>query len=89
MTGVWAGKRVVVTGGAGFLGACVVEALRGRGVDPFIPRSRDYDLRKDADIQRMLEAARPGLIISEPAGFRPCSYRGTTRKACNGMMSEV
>jgi len=64
MTGFWPGKRVVVTGGAGFLGACVVEALVERGgPPPFVPRSREYDLRREADIVRMLEASGPDIVI--------------------------
>ena len=64
MTGFWPGKRVVVTGGAGFLGACVVDALVERGCPPpFVPRSREYDLRREADIVRMLEAARLDVVI--------------------------
>ncbi len=44
----WHRKRVLVTGGAGFVGRAVVAALRGRGVseaDIVVPRSRDCDLR--------------------------------------------
>jgi GDP-L-fucose synthase len=64
VTGFWSDRRVVVTGGAGFLGSFVVEALRARGCpEPFVPRSRDYDLRKEADIVRMLKDARPDLLI--------------------------
>jgi GDP-L-fucose synthase len=64
MTEFWGDKRVVVTGGGGFLGSFVVDALRERGCPaPFVPRSREYDLRKEADITRMFEAARPDLII--------------------------
>jgi GDP-L-fucose synthase len=64
MAGFWTNQRVAVTGGAGFLGSCVVSALVQRGCPaPFVPRSRDYDLRKEADIVRLLEVARPELII--------------------------
>src|SRR5215472_5525007 len=64
MAGFWTGKRVVVTGGAGFLGSFVTQALRQRGCPPpFVPRSREYDLRKEGDIVRMLKDARPDLIL--------------------------
>jgi GDP-L-fucose synthase len=64
MNGMWTGKRVAVTGGAGFLGSAVVKTLVGRGcAAPFVPRSRAYDLRKEADIVRMLADARPEIII--------------------------
>jgi len=62
--GFWAGRRVMVTGGAGFLGSAVVGALRAAGADEiFVPRSRDYDLRKATDIDRALADGRPDLIV--------------------------
>ncbi len=57
-------KRIVVTGGGGFLGQCVVEKLRNAGCkDVFAPRSAEYDLAKEADIIKMLDAANPDVVI--------------------------
>ena len=61
---LWAGKRVVATGGAGFLGSCVVKKLIERGCEEvFVPRSRDYNLTQLAAIVRLLEEARPDIVI--------------------------
>ncbi len=58
------GRRVLVTGGAGFLGSFVVERLRARGVtDIVIPRSREYDLVDGAAVRRLLAEHRPELIL--------------------------
>ncbi len=60
----WSGKRVAVTGGAGFLGSFVVKRLAERGVaDLFVPRSKEYDLRDLQAIRRMLADARPDVVI--------------------------
>jgi len=58
----WRDKRVIVTGGAGFLGSFVVEKLKQRGAtDIIVPRSKDYDLRDLAAIRRLLADASHGL----------------------------
>jgi GDP-L-fucose synthase len=60
----WSDKKVMVTGGGGFLGSQVVEKLRQRGCrDVFVPRSKDYDLRRADAICRALRNAAPNLII--------------------------
>lgn len=57
-------KRVCVTGGAGFLGQPVCERLRGRGAaEVFVPRSRQFDLTRAGDVTRMLDEARPDIVI--------------------------
>jgi len=57
-------ERVVVTGGAGFLGSYIVEKLRERGVENiFVPRSKDYDLVRAENILRLYDDANPDLVI--------------------------
>jgi len=58
------GLRLVVTGGAGFLGRAVCERLERCGAaEVFVPRSREFDLRERAAIRRMLGLARPDVVI--------------------------
>jgi len=57
------GKRVMVTGGAGFLGQRVVQKLCERGAWVFVPRSYDYDLREKDDIARALGEAKPEVVV--------------------------
>lgn len=60
----WYNKRVVVTGGAGFLGSFVVEQLRHRECDEIlVPRSADYNLCDVRASRRLLADARPDVVI--------------------------
>ena len=60
----WRQRRVVVTGGAGFLGSFVVQALAERGTEEvFVPLREDYDLRDVGVVRQMLHAARPDTVI--------------------------
>ncbi|MBL8167798.1 MAG: GDP-L-fucose synthase [Acidobacteria bacterium] len=57
-------ERVVVTGGAGFLGSYVVAKLRQRGVENvFVPRSKEYDLVNLTDVKRLYDDTQPDLVI--------------------------
>ena len=60
----WSDKRVCVTGGAGFVGGFLTEELRRRGAEHvFVPAHPEFDLTQHADIVRMLDVARPDVII--------------------------
>jgi GDP-L-fucose synthase len=59
-------KRMVITGGAGFLGNHLQKKLQERGIGSehvCIPLVEDYDLTKEADVIRMYEDMRPEIVI--------------------------
>ena len=60
---VLTGQRVVVTGGAGFLGRHVSEEFRSRGAEVFVPRKSDYDLVQRPAACRLLKDTRPSLVV--------------------------
>ncbi len=60
----WTDKRVLVTGGQGFLGSQVVAKLRERDrLEVFAPRREDYNLVELDDVRRLLAVARPQLVV--------------------------
>jgi GDP-L-fucose synthase len=67
MSSFWTGRRVVVTGGAGFMGSRVVERLKAGGADVVVPRSRDYNLVDGNAVTRLYKDARPEIVIHAAA----------------------
>jgi GDP-L-fucose synthase len=64
MGGFFENRRVVVTGGAGFLGGYIVEGLRKRRCKSIlVPKIEDYDLVNMADIVRMYDDMKPDVVI--------------------------
>ena len=64
MSSFFENRRVVVTGGAGFLGGFVTEGLKKRGCkNILVPKVEDYDLVEINDIVRMYDEMRPDIVI--------------------------
>ena len=60
----FSGARIVVTGGAGFLGRIVVEKLRERGArEILVPRREHFDLTCETDVARMYAEMRPDVVF--------------------------
>ena len=60
----WKNKRVLLTGGAGFLGSYIVRKLKEKGCkNIFIPYIEDYDLVKMEDVKRAYRNSKPDIVI--------------------------
>src|SRR6476659_8617793 len=58
--------RIIVTGGAGFVGRVVVEKLRQRGCPQsniFIPRRKEFDLTHEGDVKRLYAEFKPDVVV--------------------------
>jgi GDP-L-fucose synthase len=65
------GKKILVTGGAGFLGAHIIAALKARGVveqDIVVPSYPEYDLRKAEDCERAVAGAEYVIHLAAKVG---------------------
>ena len=57
-------KRIVVTGGAGFLGSHLLRRLERMGCrDVFVPIFSEYDLTRIDAIERLFDEHRPEILI--------------------------
>jgi GDP-L-fucose synthase len=64
MSGFFENRRIVITGGAGFLGSYVIEGLQKRGCkNILIPKIEDYNFVELADIIRMYDDMKPDIVI--------------------------
>jgi GDP-L-fucose synthase len=64
VSGSVAGRRILVTGGAGFLGSGVCDQLRQLGAGELVvPRRVDYDLTEPGTAERLLDDSEPDLIV--------------------------
>ena len=60
----WREQPVLVTGGAGFLGSHLVRVMRHTGYGRIVvPRSREYDLTREAEVERLFRDVRPSMVI--------------------------
>ena len=64
MSRFWEGRRVTVTGGAGFLGTHLIRRLETRGcTNLFVPRRVDYDLTTESSVERLYRDSNPDLVF--------------------------
>ena len=68
MQGYWTGKKVTVTGGAGFLGQHLVKRFQNLGAEVYVPRQRDYNLTTlEACLKCLLE--HPADVLVHAAAY--------------------
>jgi len=67
-------KRILVTGGNGFLGRCVVPTLIEAGGEVFAPRRRAFDLIDRAGVDALFERCRPDVVIHLAADVGGIGY---------------
>lgn len=64
MSEFWSARRVLVTGGSGFLGRVILEKLAQRNAtEVVVPRSRDYDLTREEEVRSLFDDVVPDIVI--------------------------
>ncbi len=69
MADFWKNKRVMITGGSGFLGSHIVDRLKQKDCQIFVPRSKDYNLVRFEDAVKVMETYKPHIVIHSAAFY--------------------
>lgn len=65
----WQNKKVLVTGGSGFLGKQIVNLLEKKGANVSVPRSKDFDLTKLEDAKQVMAKHKPDIVFHSAAYY--------------------
>jgi len=61
----WGNKKVLVLGGGGFLGSCIVNKLKERQAEVFVPFTKDrVDFRREEDCIKVMQETAPNIVIN-------------------------
>jgi GDP-L-fucose synthase len=56
-------KKILVTGGRGFVGTNLILELEKRGLTYYAPKKEEYDLRKEDDVKKLFETYKPNIVL--------------------------
>jgi GDP-L-fucose synthase len=56
-------KKILITGGMGFVGTNLILELQKRGLTYYAPKKNEYDLRKEDDVKKLFESYKPNIVL--------------------------